>query len=646
MADVSVTGSIVRQQWPHRRGRADFLLREQVVIAMPRSSRSSLMNLFPAAPNVEQYSAVGSIEEARRRLTQAVRDAEGIGLLIGPPGTGKSMLCCLLAESLREDFDVVLLADTRMTTRRTLLQNIMFHMDLPYQGLSEGELRLALMDRLTRGAVAAGKQALVLIIDEAQSLPARLLEEVRMINNVVRDGTPRVRTVLAGGVELDDRFAQPQLESLSQRVAARCYLHPLSGEDTARYVRDALMRAGADPHVMISDEAVAAVHHACAGVPRLINQMMRQALQVAPGANIDGHTIQQAWAGLQQLASPLIDVRPLRVGPAASPHPAANVADPHLDIVEFGGLSDGDSSTSSFEVGMGTTDRPETNKDESLWLDETSPEIAAELDRVTASLEQLAGDVVDSSAADVWDEQCLPTTVQTSADRPDCQYVLPEGDVAADLCSLYTDVAPRPATECLLWQDEFQAGDALRQEAACEGRPWADEQPAVNAADALPVVQQDRDDLPMKASPGAMGSPAAFFGDGFDQEEPIPQPLQVFAPRPTAVAAAGEDSPCDPETLLHREIVRIAAEASQVEFADELPAAPQRSTLPLQRLRSDRRAVPDSSDIQLSDDSDLLVVEDGVELSAYGELASVTADGPADGNEIDFKTLFSRLRHG
>ena len=76
-------------------------------------------------------------------------------------------------------------------------------------------------------------------------LPLRLLEEVRLLTNVVRDGQSRVRLVLAGIMALEERLANPKLESFHQRIAGRCYLQSLGREETIFYLQEQVRRCGA-----------------------------------------------------------------------------------------------------------------------------------------------------------------------------------------------------------------------------------------------------------------------------------------------------------------------------------------------------------------------------------------------------------------
>lgn len=260
---------------------------------------------FPAAPVADRYVPVGSMEQARETITRCVERAEGPAVILGSAGTGKSMLCQVLAHRLRDRYQVAVLDSARLCTRRALLQNILFELQLPYRDREEGELRLALIDYLQPREDRPN--GLLLIVDEAHTLPLRLLEEIRMLTNVVRHGQPRVRLVLAAHLAFDERLASPRLESLNQRIAARCYLQSLNCDETCQYVRTLLGGVGGSPDAFFSADAWRAIFRATDGVPRLINQVCDHVLLLAAVGGhhtIDARGIEEAWADLQQLPSP------------------------------------------------------------------------------------------------------------------------------------------------------------------------------------------------------------------------------------------------------------------------------------------------------------------------------------------------------
>lgn len=260
---------------------------------------------FASVPQTENYFAGETIEAARGALLRCMERAEGIGLIVGPSGTGKTLLCQVLSEQLNSRFAVALLSSGRLGNRRALLQAILYALQRPYRGMDEGELRLALIDYLT--SEQERPEALVLIVDEAHTLPMRLLDEIRMLTNLVVDGNSKIRLILAGAPSLEERLASPKLESFNQRIVARYYLESLRRAEVSNYIRAGLLAAGARGETVFGDDASQAVYRATDGVPRLINQVCDHAMLLAYAnglTRIDAAVIEEAWADLQQLPTP------------------------------------------------------------------------------------------------------------------------------------------------------------------------------------------------------------------------------------------------------------------------------------------------------------------------------------------------------
>ena len=279
---------------------------------------------FGCVPRADQYFPAAGIEAARATLTRCIERAEGAGLLVGPAGTGKTLLCQLLAEQFKGTFQVALLSSGRMTTRRGLLQAILYELGQPYRGMDEGELRLSLAEHLTLGDKCP--QGMVLLVDEAHALPLRLLDEIRALTNLAQAGQPRVRLVVAGSRTLEEHLASPKLESFNQRVVARCYLEALNRAETQDYIHAQIAAAGGKGPQIFPAEACQGVYKATDGVPRLINQVCDHALLLAYAAGqrqLDAARIEEAWADLQQL-----------------PTPWNEQAQPSHNVIEFGGLDD------------------------------------------------------------------------------------------------------------------------------------------------------------------------------------------------------------------------------------------------------------------------------------------------------------------
>lgn len=283
---------------------------------------------FVSVPDVDLYYPGETTEAARQTLVRCIERGEGPGLLLGPPGSGKTLLCRLLAVHFARRMPVGFLCAGRLGSRVDLLRTILYELGQPYRDLEEGEARIALVDYLT--SREDSPPAALLVVDEAHTLPLRLLDELRMLGNLHKGQAPALRLILAGGMVLEEHLANPKLECLSQRITARCYLEPLDGCETAAYIAsqvDAVRGPRNRLATELFDEMAArAVYQATDGVPRLVNQVCDHALLLAYNTGksvISAADVEAAWAELQQLPSPWSD------------EPAEASA-----VIEFGSLDD------------------------------------------------------------------------------------------------------------------------------------------------------------------------------------------------------------------------------------------------------------------------------------------------------------------
>jgi general secretion pathway protein A len=127
----------------------------------------------------------------------------------------------------------------------------------------------------------------VLVIDEAQSLPADVLEQLRLLTNLETSERKLLQIVLIGQPELRDMLARPDLEQLAQRVIARYHLGALTAGETQQYIRHRFAVAGAKAPLPFSKSALQRIHELAGGVPRRINLLADRALL---GAYAQGHT--------------------------------------------------------------------------------------------------------------------------------------------------------------------------------------------------------------------------------------------------------------------------------------------------------------------------------------------------------------------
>jgi len=260
---------------------------------------------FCVVPNLDSYVPTQACQTAVDHSVRCVLRAEGPSVIIAGVGLGKTICAMRIAQKLRESMQVVLLSSSQLCTRRALLQSILYHLELPYQATSEGTLRIQLQERLTQ--TSPRSQGVVLVVDEAQTLSTKLLDEIRVLSNTLSQGKPVLHLVLIGTLKLEDTLSHPHLESLNQRIVSRQYLTPLNHQETLHYIRCKIELAGADPSSVFEPAAMDAIYRVSDGVPRLIEQLADQAILrsgMESQRPIPASRIGSVWSEVHQLPNP------------------------------------------------------------------------------------------------------------------------------------------------------------------------------------------------------------------------------------------------------------------------------------------------------------------------------------------------------
>ena len=198
---------------------------------------------FSIAPDPRFLFMSEAHREALAHLLYGVSGGGGFVLLTGEIGAGKTTVCRCFLDQVPPNCNVAYIFNPKLGVGE-LLQAVCeeFHIALPERATTVKEKVDALNAFLLK-AHAAGRNS-VLIIDEAQSLSAEVLEQLRLLTNLETAERKLLQIILIGQPELRTMLARPDLEQLAQRVIARYHLPALSERETALYVRHRLGVAG------------------------------------------------------------------------------------------------------------------------------------------------------------------------------------------------------------------------------------------------------------------------------------------------------------------------------------------------------------------------------------------------------------------
>lgn len=201
-------------------------------------------------------------------LVYGAHQGEGFIAITGEVGAGKTMLARTLARKVRTQNVVFAQIVSTSLEADDIVRMVAVALNSPHEG-SKAEVLMGI-EHFLRAAHKSGKRVL-LVVDEAQNLPARSLEELRMLSNFVYDDKPVLQTFLLGQPEFRKTLQSPELEQLRQRIIASCHLGPLDRAETEAYIVHRLQTAGWTNDPDFSYDAFAAIHQNTGGVPRRIN---------------------------------------------------------------------------------------------------------------------------------------------------------------------------------------------------------------------------------------------------------------------------------------------------------------------------------------------------------------------------------------
>ena len=236
---------------------------------------------FGITPDTHYFYACRSPQEALNTLLVAVGNGEGFIKITGEVGTGKTLLCRKFLATLGEGWVTAYVPNPNLDPRSVLLV-LAEELGLVIEPTTE---QYQIMRAITRALLdrARAQMRVVLCMDEAQAMSQEALETVRLLTNLETEKRKLMQVVLFGQPELDRKLQSPSLRQLLQRITFQHRLAGLAGDELKGYLAHRLSIAGYTREFPFTSSAVAALHRASRGVPRLVNIIAHKSLLVVYG---------------------------------------------------------------------------------------------------------------------------------------------------------------------------------------------------------------------------------------------------------------------------------------------------------------------------------------------------------------------------
>ncbi len=204
-------------------------------------------------------------------LRYGLSQGEGFVVITGDPGTGKTTLAQILLKEMDQRHLVVAHLTTTQLEADEMLRMVSASFGLRYEGMDKAGL-LKTLEAFLLNRARERKRAL-LVVDEAQNLPARSLEELRMLSNLQVGGKALLQTFLLGQPQFRQMLEHPDLEQLRQRVIANYHLSALAPDECRSYVESRLKQVGWQNDPSFTEQAFDTIYEYAEGIPRRINML-------------------------------------------------------------------------------------------------------------------------------------------------------------------------------------------------------------------------------------------------------------------------------------------------------------------------------------------------------------------------------------
>jgi type II secretory pathway predicted ATPase ExeA len=233
---------------------------------------------FSITPDPEFLFLSETHRSVIEKIQYSIGTRMGFILLTGEVGTGKTTLCRALLDHFQDRAQTVYVINPSLSGHE-LLSGILDDLGIDHPPTSS---KKELIDRLNQFLLAYEKVSpVVIIIDDAQTMPLATLEDLRLLSNLETDKAKLLQIVLVGQPELLELLGQPEVRQLKQRVAVNCFLDYLTDEEVGGYIERRLFVAGNQGQIRFTPNVVKQIHKQSGGVPRVVNKICDLALTAA-----------------------------------------------------------------------------------------------------------------------------------------------------------------------------------------------------------------------------------------------------------------------------------------------------------------------------------------------------------------------------
>lgn len=232
-------------------------------------------NPFNLTPDTRYFFPSEKHQEALDSLIYAINARKGFVVITGEIGSGKTTVCRALLNRLNVSTKVALILNTSLNAKELISTALEDYGVEPVKG-TKARLISQLNDFLIQEL--SDDNNVVLMIDEAQNLSRRVLEEIRMLSNLETEKEKLIQIILVGQPELREKLRLKSLDQFRQRITVHYHLSPLSKEETEAYIKHRITQVCKNGCDVFTQDALNTIYEYSNGIPRIINLICDRSL--------------------------------------------------------------------------------------------------------------------------------------------------------------------------------------------------------------------------------------------------------------------------------------------------------------------------------------------------------------------------------